>query len=105
MNKEREQHWLTILRISGKMRQLAQELQWMDLAQLEHTRQNLIKSFFSSPVAPEDAELVSEGIYRIVDMDQQIISLSKRHREEISNKLVDFNAHKKAVSAYKTYSR
>ncbi|MCG6969893.1 MAG: flagellar protein FliT [Gammaproteobacteria bacterium] len=95
MNKEREQHWLTILRISGNMRQLAQTLQWADLAHLEHKRQNLIKSFFSSPVAPEDAELVREGIYRILDMDQQIIFMGKRHRGEISNKLADFNTPKK----------
>jgi hypothetical protein len=105
VNKEREQHWLSILRISGKMSQLAQQLQWADLAQLEHKRQNLIKSFFSSPVAPEDAELVREGIHRILDMDQQIISMGKRHRGELSDKLVDFNTHKRAVSAYKTYSR
>lgn len=105
MNKEREHHWLTILRISGKMRELAHKLQWADLAQLEHKRQHLITSFFSSPVAPEEAELVHEGIYRILDMDQQIISMGKRHRAEISNKLVDFNTHKKAVSEYKTYSR
>jgi hypothetical protein len=105
MNKERELHWMTILRISGKMRQLAQQLQWADLAQLEHKRQNLIKSFFSSPVAPEDVGLVHEGIYRILDMDQQIISMGKRHRGEINNKLVDFNTYRTAVSAYKTHFR
>ena len=105
MNKEREQHWLSILKISVKMRQLAQELQWESLAQMENKRQNLIKSFFSHPVAVEDAEVIREGIHSILDMDQQIISMGKRHRSEISGKLVDLQTHKKAVNAYKTHSR
>jgi hypothetical protein len=104
VNKEREQHWLSILKLSAKMRQLAQELQWENLARLENHRQNLIKSFFSCPVAVEDAEVIREGIHRILDMDQQIISMSKRLRGEIGGKLVDFQTHKKAVSAYKTHS-
>jgi len=105
VNKEREDHWLSILKISAKMRQLAQELEWENLAQLENKRHNLIKSFFSSPVEVEDAEVIREGIHRILDMDQQIISMGKRHRGEISGKLVDFTKHKRAVSAYKTHSR
>jgi hypothetical protein len=104
VNKEREQHWVSILKISAKMRQLAQELQWENLAILENKRQNLIKTFFSSPVAVEDAEVIREGIHRILDMDQQIIFMGKRHRGEIGGKLVDFQNHKKAVSAYKTHS-
>lgn len=105
MNKEREQHWLSILNISAKMRQLAQELQWENLARLENRRQGLIKSFFSSPVAIEDTEVIHEGIHRILDIDQQIISMGKKHREEIGGKLVDLRTHRKAVSAYKTHSR
>ena len=105
MNKEREQHWLSILKISVKMRQLAQELQWENLAQLENQRQGLIKTFFSRPVAVEDAEVIREGIHRILDMDQQIISMGKRHRGAIGGKLVDFQTHRKAVSAYKTHSQ
>lgn len=105
MNKEREQHWLTIMRISGKMRDLACALQWEDLALLETNRHQLIKSFFAQPVAAEDADTIREGIHRILDIDQQIISLGKKHRGEIGGKLVDFQTHKKAASAYKTHSR
>ena len=105
MNMEREQHWLTILNISGKMRELAQELLWEDLALLESNRHQLINTFFAQPVAIEDADLVREGIHRILAIDQQIISLGKKHRGEIGGKLVDFHTHKKAVSAYKTHSR
>jgi hypothetical protein len=105
VNKEREQHWLAILAISSKMRELAGALRWSDLAQLENTRQQLIKTFFAQPVAVEDAELIREGIHTILDIDQQIISLGKKHRREIGGKLVDFRTRKKAVSAYKTHSR
>ena len=105
MNKEREKHWLSILNISAKMRQLAQQLEWENLAQLENKRHGLIKSFFSSPVAVEDSEVIRNGIHRILDIDQQIITMGKKHRGELGGKLVDFQTHKKAVSAYKTHSR
>jgi hypothetical protein len=102
---EREQHWKSILRVSGKMRELAYALRWEELAKLECNRQQLIKSFFAQPVALEDAEFIREGIHRILDIDQQIIFLGKKQRGEIGGKLVDFQTHKKAATAYKTHSR
>lgn len=105
MNTERQQHWMSILNISVKMRELARKLHWEDLARLENKRQHLIKSFFSQPVEVEDADAIRAGIHKIIDIDQQIISMGKKHRGEISDKLVDFQTHKKAVAAYKTHSR
>jgi hypothetical protein len=105
LNTERKQHWHTILKISGEMHELAQDMQWENLARLESKRHQLIKSFFSQPVAIEDADLIRAGIHNILDLDQQIISLGKKHRGEIGGKLVDFQAHKRAAYAYKNHSR
>ena len=105
MNKEREQDWLSIIAMSKKMRELANQLQWEDLASLGNKRQQLIKIFFTDSVEMEDADTIREGIHQILDMDKQIISLSKKHRETLGNELINFKTNKKAVSAYKVNSR
>lgn len=105
MDKEREQHWLSILQMSTNMRELAKKLEWEDLAKLEAQRQNRIKSFFSQPVSIEDADTVRQGIHTILNIDQQIICMGKKHKGEIGGKLVDFHVNKKAVNAYKVNSR
>lgn len=102
MNTEREQHWQSILKISYKMLEMAHSRQWKDLVQLESTRRQLITAFFTQPVAAEDANAIHDGIHRILDIDQQIISLGKR-RCEARGKLLHFRKHKRAV--YKFRSR
>ena len=105
MNMEREQNWLSIITMSEKMHELAQQLQWEDLASLENKRQELIRTFFTDPVLVEDADTIRAGIHQILSMDKQIISLSKKHRESLGKELINFRTNKKAVSAYKVNSR
>lgn len=38
----------------------------------------------------EDADAIRRGIHEILETDQQIITLGKKHRSEIGGKLVEF---------------
>jgi hypothetical protein len=89
-----------ILALSEEMYELAQKGDWDQITEKQNIRQSLMNSFFANPLDVEQAAKIEDGIQRLLDLDQKILSKGKEDLKNMSDGLNTLNHRKKAVNAY-----
>ena len=88
------------LSCSQQMYLLAEQSDWDELGKLESQRSMLLESLFNHPSLPMFLARVADTLRKIIEIDQQTISLGKQARQALKNEMILLSQGKKAVDAY-----
>jgi len=94
-----------LLALTRDMLRLAETGDWVLLAERENERQNLSAELFATPVPRESAPVVAECIRRLLDLDQDLLTLVQSHRDEAAQAVRDTRPGRAATDAYRRFSR
>lgn len=101
--RERTAHRL--LALTREMVELGQAGDWPAFAAREQERQQLSSELFASPVPRAAAPVVADCIRRVLDLDQELFTLTETHRDEAARALKDRQRGQRAANAYRRFSR
>ena len=94
----------TMLALSRRMLECAEQGAWALLAELEAQRRSLIETLFNDPAAahrPNVAAVVRE----LLALDDRTVALAASRRQELADVLRGIHLGKHALRAYREYSR
>ena len=89
------------LEITRSMLSFAQEENWVELAKLEATRQDLLQNTLNSDSVNKTEEMAAK-INEILEVDKEMQSLVVKARDEIRDEIIQLNKDKGAVKAYES---
>lgn len=81
MDIARTRQWAAILNLSHNMLKAAHAQAWDRLVKLEHDRRSRINRFFARVTEPEEILEITEGTHKILEIDNEIVAISKKQRE------------------------
>ncbi|MFQ5469332.1 MAG: flagellar protein FliT [Gammaproteobacteria bacterium] len=88
-----------ILELSHKMLESARSGKWEDLISLEQRRADAIaKTFVSDQL--NDIDHLEVALLQIIDLDQEILSLSEQHCSALKSELNKINRGRQAIDGY-----
>lgn len=94
-----------LLELTREMLDLGRVGDWVLFAQREEERQALSRTIFATPVPRAAAPLVADCIRRVLDLDQELITLAEAHRDQASRAMRDAQRGRQAANAYRRFSR
>lgn len=94
-----------LLELTREMLDLGQSGDWVLFAQREEERQGLSRAIFATPVPREAAPMVAECIRRVLDLDQELITLAEAHRDKAARAMRDVQRGRQAADIYRRFSR
>lgn len=94
-----------LLELTREMLDLGRDGDWVLFAQREEERQNLSRAIFATPVPREAAPAVAECIRRVLDLDQELITLAEAHRDKAARAMREVQRGRQAADAYRRFSR
>lgn len=94
-----------LLALTREMVERGQAGDWPAFAARERERQQLSSELFASPVPRAAAPVVADCIRRVLDLDQELFTLTETHRDEAARALKDMQRGQQAASAYRRFSR
>lgn len=94
-----------LLTLTREMLELARRQDWAGLAQRELERQDVARELFASPVPREDASTVADCVRQVLDLDQELITLSEAGREDAARAMQEVRTGREAAKAYRRFSR
>lgn len=103
--QEREEAARRLLALTREMLDLARAGEWPLFAQREQLRQEISQELFATPVPREAAPVVADCVRRVLDLDQELITLAEAGREEAARALRETERGRKAADAYRRFSR
>jgi hypothetical protein len=86
-----------VLECSERMCAAARAGRWDDLTLLERERRALLDELFSS----EETVVDAPALRRLTEMNDEIIALGTRHRNELHRALEDGRGRRRAADAYR----
>jgi hypothetical protein len=86
------------------MQSLAHESEWDNVKELETGRQAMIKNFFATTPSTEEAEMVANGIHKIMEIDKEIMDLGKKRLGVLSDQIHDLKAGQNAQDQYRKFA-
>jgi len=92
-----------IIDLSLSMLEMAKAQDLPGLEEMEARRRPMISACFSRPVVAgnqEEVESIGAGIREIMSIDQAIIELSEKFRNETEKELCDISKGRRVVNAY-----
>lgn len=89
-----------LIALTRTMLEKAQSSAWDEVIELEAKRRDLIVAFFLTPIRPELAPAVAEGIQLILAVDREIAKLGLAEKLDAGQALRQMEQGRKAVKAY-----
>jgi hypothetical protein len=102
MSASRQAEWQRLLDFSTRMLQHARDGEWDTLGSMASERQAELEKFFATPVSPDDATTVEQGIHTISQIDAEITTLAASAHGVISQEQETLNKRQRASHAYTT---
>lgn len=100
MDEKRSQLLGDMIATSQKMRTLAREKQWGQVAVLEDQRRERVMEFFKRPIHARDAREVENAIKLILLLNQEVAELGKQCQARVSGDIHTHTVGKAAQAAY-----
>ncbi len=94
-----------LLELTREMLDMGRVGDWVRFAQREEERQALSRTIFATPVPRAAAPLVADCIRRVLDLDQELITLAEAHRDQASRTMRDVQRGRQAADVYRRFSR
>jgi hypothetical protein len=89
-----------LIALTRTMLEKAQSSAWDEVIELEAERRDLIAAFFLTPIQPELAPTVAEGIQLILAIDRESAKLGLAEKLDAGQALRQMEQGRKAVKAY-----
>jgi len=94
-----------LLELTQEMLQLARAKDWPALAEREQQRHQLARDLFAQPVPREHAPTVADCVRKVLDIDQELITLTEKGRDEAARAMQEVRTGQKARDTYRRFSR
>jgi hypothetical protein len=88
---ERVLSWDTLLRLTREMLDAGRTGDWNRVLYLEANRRERIERFFSVGIAPDETELVRDGIIEILESDLELLRLSQGYERKRPTNVIQFS--------------
>ncbi|NLO79810.1 MAG: flagellar protein FliT [Xanthomonadaceae bacterium] len=105
VGEEKRRKAFQLLELTRSLLKHARAGDWVALARGEQERQDLARSLFSTPVPPDAAPTVAECIRQVLALDTELLALISASREEAAKAMQEARQGRKAVEAYRRFSR
>lgn len=92
--------WRDIRGMSRRLLDHAQNNDWKAALELQARRDGLIRGFFSRPVVASEAEGVRAGILEILELDREVMELTRRERAGMGAKIYRIQFGRKVRKVY-----
>ena len=89
------------LEITRSMLSFAKEENWVELAKLEATRQDLLQNKLNSDSVDKTEEMAAK-INELLEVDKEMQSLVVKARDETRDEIIQLNKDKGAIKAYES---
>lgn len=90
----------SIIALSRRLVSLAQSDEWFEAESLEAERQILIRQYFSTPAAADEAAQRREALQILLDLNQKVMSLLRDRRRILIGDLRSIDEGRAAARAY-----
>lgn len=100
MTPQRTQQWTAILHLTHQMLKAAHDQEWETLVDMEFNRRQLITDFFTVSAQPDEVMDITEGTHEILTMDKEIMTLSRKQRDLVGEKLTEIKKNQQVKKAY-----
>ena len=97
---KRKQELDSILAQSRQMLVAAQEGDWEALTEWQNKRQERIRAFFRIAPARSEADMISAQIREILSLNEQLVALANRRRQDLKDEIRGLAKGRKATKAY-----
>ncbi|MDH5764765.1 MAG: flagellar protein FliT [Gammaproteobacteria bacterium] len=100
LDTHRQQHWQAILDKTRQMYELARNEQWQRLTDMEAERHEMIESFFSIALSPDEAVVIADGIRQILHSDRNLNDMAVEFKSQAIKQLSGLANARNAIQAY-----
>jgi len=105
MDSIRRKQISKIVHLSKEMLELAGELEWNKVAELEVRRKKIVMECFRKPATEQDAVEVAVAIREILSLNQQVTELGKQCQAQLGTDIHTHNIGRTATVAYLSHTR
>ena len=91
---------VSLLRLSEKMVECAQQKDWDSLDRLESRRRVELEDCFSGKTEERESPLIAEAIATLVHLNEQLVNLVSKARTQAMAESSQYNTTKTAVNTY-----
>ncbi len=102
LSDSRQQEWAALLELSRAMLEAARAERWETVLSLQAQRTTRLDAFFAEPAGREEADVLAEGIRRILAQDREIMARGASSHAEARSGLQRLACGRRAVHAYST---
>lgn len=92
--------WRDIRGMSRRLLDHAQNNDWKSALEIQARRDGLIRGFFSSPVLASEVDSVREGILEVLELDKEVMELTRQERCGTGAKIYRIQFGRKAQKVY-----
>lgn len=89
-----------LLTLSNTMLEKALGNDWDEVFMLEPTQRELVERLFNSEDAIPIDDPLSQGINHLIRINEQVMRLGHKHKQELATDLQKIDQGKKALTAY-----
>lgn len=90
----------TVVLLTERMLNLAKLGDWDQVADSERCRQGLLEDCFDSEVRPHNSELFSEALAAMLHMNEELVALVQKAKEQVS---LNHNTDQRGIKAVSHY--
>jgi len=92
-----------VIELTQQMLLACQSEEWDRFSEIEPQRRSQIKALFVSPPVGNETECVAAGIRKVLEMDQEIISICETEKRACADQLTQMNKGRRVSYAYKDH--
>ena len=100
MNSEKYRKLSELILCSRDMLESAKAGEWEKVIEMEIRHRYLLKEFFSMPLSIEDTKSVSNAIYEMLSINENLQNMIARSRTEVKDEADSMCNGRRAISAY-----
>ena len=89
-----DEEWATIMTVTYSMQEYARQGEWDMVIEMEKSRQEKLALFFDRSVRQHERPGIAEGIHELLNIDKEIMELSKANMNELSRQMRDMQTGK-----------
>ena len=90
----------SVLRLTQRMLEAAQQGDWVEVAEGEARRQSLLQECFEDPIEPHLAEVSAEALATMLHLNEELVALLETAKAELSAAMKGIGGQKKKLAHY-----
>jgi phenylacetate-coenzyme A ligase PaaK-like adenylate-forming protein len=88
------------MELSRQMQNCVNSAHWVELCELEVSRRDLLTSYFSVAISPDETRQLEQDIPLLQEYDQQVLAVTRAARDALAEKMNNMGHGRRAQQAY-----